>query len=245
LNIAWHVFNRLDDYDPFLFLYQYRCRMINPPQGYISNWSDVIIQLDAEYYYRFKNVPRGKYRGPDTKNISELIWESQGIYHINTLNAINRTDTGYYNQSGYPCHTTTQCVDAEVLDVYKGGKDYSSCDPQQYELSQTTNCIRYSGAHFNCDTSKCKYLGLNDSLLWSYYDMQAGREYLVFTGYYSAPGSYAPGIYRWRVIPYMRFEISGGQLLDPLNYFQLGASVSYLQIENIIRDEINHLNGRE
>ncbi len=228
LLLAWHMFNRIYDYDPFLLIFQYRYSLRYAPADYRSGWGDPTWQLAKEYYKRFLGV--NDYQGVDTNIPAGLIGRAEGIYRVRAMAQLERSDSMSWYRLG-PCLKVTQCADVEVLEVYKGRKYYSSCNPGEYDLPQGTGCIRYSWDLLSCDSTE-----------WKLSNMIPGHEYLVFQGYFSAENRDGP--YRWTAAPVKRFEIVGGNLLDPERYFKREELIPFGEIESLVRNTMNNLTGR-
>lgn len=232
LIIGWHLYNRIADYDPFLLLYQLRYSMLRTILDYKADWQDVLIPLNMEYSIRFRGIENANYRGPNINLPEELIFASEGIYRVRGLSFFERQDTGFAVKWPGPCSKITQCADVEVVEVYKGRRFYSSCNPLQHELPEGAGCLRIKWDVFTCDSSQ-----------WRSSRMMPGHEYLVFTGYFRSPGFNSKGPFRWVVAPVKRFEIVNGLLLDPERYFKREATIPFDEIELLIRNRMNELTG--
>ncbi len=230
IQMLWKWYNESQMYDPFLFEFQWHYLRTHKPQEYKSDWSGYIWELVTEYYRRYLGI--ANYQGVDIDKPEDLIRRADGIYRVRGLSFFERHDTGFAVEWPGPCSKITQCADVEVVEVYKGRRFYSSCNPLQHELPEGAGCLRIKWDVFTCDSSQ-----------WRRSRMMPGHDYLVFTGYFRSPGFNSKGPFRWVVAPVKRFELVNGLLLDPERYFKKEATIPFDEIELLIRNRMNELTG--
>lgn len=237
LLIAWNLLHRAIDYDDFLIrLFDIYIRH-HRPADYKSDFGETLLLLNREYGFRFRGIPREDILvgAPNVRIPDELIWFASGIYLVRCMNLDRRPvgyDPMYY---GPDCPDSVYWADVEVQQIYKGWRYYSNCDRDEYELSEQTGCIRLTWHASSCDSAQ-----------WARKALLPGKDYLIFTdiGFGEGNDYENEQSWAWVIRTAKRFEVSGGDVLDPEKYFRQSDSVPLSEIETLIENALNELTGR-